>query len=191
MLSKLETELYHGSTEKFEQFSLDHLGKNGRAQGLGVYLTPNIDIAAMYTGVSEFEDRKGYLYTVFTALENSLSLNEITLSREELSDIVDELHEQSNFLDNYGDVHYSGYDQVHDEALELLLNSNNSDVDLLNDLAQTVGSNELVAEVFYKVGGYTHAVAYKQTRLCDDVVIVFNPARVTIWKVDEITNETM
>ena len=38
-------QLYHGSKKKFEEFSLENQGTNGVAQGFGVYLTPNQEMA--------------------------------------------------------------------------------------------------------------------------------------------------
>lgn len=73
---------YHGSERRFSEFSLNNLGENGTAQGSGVYLTPNEDMAEMYANIKK---EQGYLYEVTVDLGKSLSLSKITISDNELS----------------------------------------------------------------------------------------------------------
>ena len=133
---------------------------------------------------------KGYLYTVQPQLDRALSLEKRTVSEKELSEIVDYLETNStDFLSNYGDVDYSGYEDVKAEAIELL-NDNENDIDLFNDLVNTSGDNTTVVNAFDDVGNYTHAVAQNQTRLDDEVYIVFDPNRINIEECEEVHPES-
>lgn len=179
-----KTTLYHGSTQQFTAFDLNHLGQNGTAQGAGIYTTPDQDVAAMY---AQLTDEPGYIYQVASDLKKPLSLERVTVSDQELSKIIDQLHEETDLLSNYGDVDYSGYSPVKAEALELL-RENDNDVDLFNDLASASGDPQITAEAFEAAGDYTHIVSHDQTRLNSDVYTILNPKNVEITNI-ESTNE--
>ncbi|WP_208423006.1 ADP-ribosyltransferase-containing protein [Latilactobacillus fragifolii] len=180
-----KTTLYHGSTQKFSEFDLKHLGQNGTAQGAGIYTTPDQDVAAMY---AQLTDEPGYIYQVASDLKKPLSLDRMTVSDQELSKIIDQLHEETDLLSNYGDVEYSGYSLVKDEALELL-RENDNDVDLFNDLASATGDPEITAETFESVGDYTHIISHDQTRLNSDVYTILNPKNVEITNIESTNYE--
>lgn len=171
-----KTTLYHGSTQQFDQFNLDHWGQNGSAQGIGIYTTPDKELAAMYAHAS---DIPGYIYQVSADLKRPLSLDSNTISDEELSKIIDKVHEETDLLTNYGDVQYSGYSEVKAEAIELL-RENDNDVDLFNDLATTAGDPQITTEAFESIGEYTHIISHNQTRLNGDVYTILNPNNLEI-----------
>lgn len=172
---------YHGSTHKFNQFDINHLGENGTAQGAGIYVTPDKEAASMY---AQINDDPGYVYKVSANLKKPLSLDKVTISDQKLSKIIDQIHEKTDLLSNYGDVDYSGYSEVKEEAIELL-RENNNDVDLYNDLASAAGDQQITAEAFEDIGDYTHVVSHDQTRLNSDVYTVLNANNVTIDECDE------
>ena len=180
---KITTTLYHGSMSKFDAFSLDHLGKNGTAQGFGIYLSDNKDLASLYAG----ED-KGYIYETEVYLENEISLTQRNFSQEELKAMIKKLQETNEILSNYGDIDYSGYDAIFDEALEML-NENENDVDLVNELANLAGNKEDVIDTLYEVGRYTHIIAEEQTLVKDRAYIVLDPNRITITRVSDMSKE--
>lgn len=183
-------ELYHGSDIRFENFSLDNLGKHGTAQGYGVYLTSNTELAKMYSEQSRNnKEQEGYLYTVTVDLENELSLDSVTLTEDEISNIILELHNGYGFLDNYGDTAFEGFEKVKNEAFSTIMESNDNDVDILNDIATTLGDRKAVTEIFYKEGQYTHILAHEQTIKQDDVYIILNPEKVNIKSIDVVNNE--
>lgn len=49
-------QLYHGSTNKFDDFKIQKVHKNGADMGYGIYLTDNLERATRYA--------EKYLYTV-------------------------------------------------------------------------------------------------------------------------------
>ena len=168
--------LYHGSENTFNAFSLDYLGKNGTAQGSGVYLASNKETAAMYGD---------NLYTVTVKIENDLKLDSMTITRAKLKAIVKELHNSHDLLNDFNDVNYYGVNYVLNECLDLLLEDDENDTDLYNGLVNIVGDTQAVTEVFYKHGKYTHVHATDQTRLKDDVFIILDPRNVIIENVEK------
>lgn len=175
-------QLFHESMNQFEQFNLDNLGANGTAQGFGIYLTPNKGMASMYANRSK---EYGYLYTVDVDLKKPASLEERRVTEEELSEIIDRLQVSNDILNDYNDVEYYGEKVVKREVLAIL-NENDNDVDLMNEISNSIGDNKLTAEVFYEVGGYTHAIAENQLRQQDNVIVVFNPERIKIQNVQNL-----
>ncbi|MFH4442557.1 DUF3990 domain-containing protein [Lactobacillus helveticus] len=49
-------QFYHGSTNKFDNFKIQKVHKNGADMGYGIYLTDNLERATRYA--------EKYLYTV-------------------------------------------------------------------------------------------------------------------------------
>ena len=94
-------QLFHRGMNQFEQFTLDNLGANGTAQGFGIYLTPNKSMASMYANRS---NEYGYLYTVDVDLKKLASLEERTITEEELSEIIDRLQVSHDILNDFNDV---------------------------------------------------------------------------------------
>lgn len=178
---------YHGSEKRFGEFNLNNLGANGTAQGSGVYLTPNEDMAEMYANIKK---EQGYLYEVTVELGNPLSLSEITIKDNELSEIIDLLQRSNDILNDYNDVDYYGEKTVKREAIAML-KENENDVDLMNELNNITGDTKCVSDAFKKAGNYTHAIADNQLRQQDEVVIVFDPADVMIKEVTNLTAEKL
>lgn len=181
----IEHKFYHGSQELFENFSLEYQNKNGSAQGFGVYLTPNYDMAKMYTNIST---EYGYLYEVSVNLEKEFSLEKRTISDKELSLVIDKLHETDDILNMINDVESIGYDEVKNEMMEVL-KSNETDADLINELSNLTGNSENVAKALYDVGKYTHSIAADQLRQMDEVVTFLDAEKVRITKVHDLQYE--
>lgn len=175
MVKKMRKKLYHGSDNTFNAFSLDYLGKNGTAQGSGVYLASNKDTAKMYGSVQ---------YVVNVDLNNSLSLTDLTVKRGVLVSIITRLHNDHDLLNNFNDVSYYGVDYVLNEVVSDLLEYNDNDVDLYNDLVNSLGSAEEVAKAYSDYGSYTHIIAEDQTWTNDTVYIVLDPAIINIEKME-------
>lgn len=177
--------LFHGSMSKFDKFSLEHKGLNGTDDGFGVYLTPNKEMASMY---AEQTQKVGYIYEVSAELERPLSLDEITVTDKELSKIIDLLQKSNDILNDFNDVDYYGEKVVKREAMAML-KDNENDVDLINEIANTIGDSERTAEAFYNVGHYTHIVANERLLQQDTVVIVLQPEKIEIEKVQDLNVE--
>lgn len=177
--------LFHGSMNKFDRFSLEYKGLNGTDDGFGIYLTPNKEMASMY---AEQTNKVGYIYEVSANLEKSLSTEELTVTDKELSKIIDVLQDSSDILNNFNDVDYYGKKVVKREAMAML-QDNENDVDLINEIANTIGDTEKTAEAFYSVGNYTHIVANERLLQKDTVVIVLQPERISIERIQDLNRE--
>lgn len=171
--------LYHGSMRLFDQFSLDYLGENGRAQGTGVYLTTDKHLALMYATKHQ---QTGYFYMVNAALENALSAEKRTITITMLKKILDVLHRTETEIDplsNFGDIDWLGYPKVKNDAVQIL-HQNLNDLDLYNELVNVTGDADIVSQAFYDVGRFTHCIVEQQTRLKSRVYVVLHPRYLTI-----------
>lgn len=175
--------LFHGSNNRFDSFILDYSGTNGTAQGIGVYLSPNKDIARIY---AQTHRSTGYIYEVNVKLENELSVDVRTISKEQLEAILSKLNEykKEELLSNFGDINYEGFEAVIDNAVKTLFYNNKNDVDIYNDMVTITGDCEAVSTAFYEIGNYTHCIVHNQTRLNDEVIVVFNPNSIEIEKIE-------
>lgn len=141
--------LYHGSPNKFNKFNFDHIRTNGTTEGIGFYFTDNKQIANGYAS-------NGYLYTINLNGKKEISSNERTLTRNELKKFITVLQNNDiDYLSNFGDVSFSGYNNVLNDAIDSLL-SCNDDVELLCDIYNAQGDNENIISLFVDTLGYDH-----------------------------------
>lgn len=131
--------VYHGSNNKFAPANIkpysreDYYSKqsNGTANGFGVYVTTNLQTALQY-------GQYLYIYTVpkdVTKYFLPLSSSKITLKREQVENLITAIQESDNeFLTNYGDIDYEGYEPVFNEAVSDTIDSSKSDIDIISGL---------------------------------------------------------
>jgi len=142
--------LYHGSLNKFNKFSLEFKGLNGRSEGEGVYLTTSKTIA--YGG---YAGEEGYTYTVRLHEGKELSNYEVTLSPDEVIQIIEYVGAY-DILNNYEDVDYYGMEYVKEIALDTIFRYNDDDNGIISDLYTVSGKDNRVLEAVANLG-YTHA----------------------------------
>lgn len=171
------TNLYHGSEEKFDAFSLKDLGKNGTGEGYGIYLTPDKTFAKKYTGTS------GYIYNIEVDLHRPASFNRVTITKAVLKKIFKELHEENEFLDNYGEMLMASYYSVLNDALKETLEYNDNDVDIICDVANSCGDIGLTLELFNKHAKFTHAHFQEGEK---EVYVVFCPEDIKIKEIESV-----
>jgi len=172
-----EVILYHGSVDEFSVFSFEKGGKTNGAYGYGVYLTPNKELASMYTTSSK--QPNGFIYEVSVKLAHTLSLNQLTVDEKKVRSVLTILQPTHDILSNFGDVTYSGFDNVMDMAVATFMSEKN-DVDMLNSIANSIGDQVATSKAFFTVGGYTHIGAEELTYLEDRVYVVIDPSHVQI-----------
>lgn len=141
--------VYHGSPNKFEQFDYSRIRTNGTSEGVGFYFTDNKSIATGY-------GNKGYLYTVNLSGKKAMSDNEKTLTKGEIRTLIIELNEREEFLSNFGDVDYEGFEKVLRNAVNNTYDYCDTDSELISVIYNTAGENEIVIELFREVLGYDH-----------------------------------
>ncbi len=145
---------YHGSPKEFEEFSYDYLGTHGTSEGFGFYFTSDRNIAEGYAD-------GGMIKKVLLEINKPLSFTNLTISEEEFANFLRALDPTGeNYLSNWGEVDYEGYENVLQTAIEGEMSGSDNDVDLISGVIQASGKN---AEHIYKV--------LKQTLGYDGIII--------------------
>ena len=123
--------VYHGSTEYFDTFNYDKLGQQGTSEGRGLYFTSNRDVGVAYQ--TRGEDGPGILFEGYLNIEKPLSEDSKTITKDELEQFIRAIDpDGSEYLTNYGDVSFDGYDSVVAKAVEAEYDFSENDVDLIN-----------------------------------------------------------
>lgn len=143
------TILYHGSPNKFTQFDTKKIRTNGTSEGVGFYFTTNKDIAKNYAN-------DGYLYTVNLDTQKSLSDNSKTINKNQLHEILIKLNKYTDYLENYGDISNGNFENVLNQAVENEYEYNNTDVEIIGSIYNTIGENPVILDILYKDFNYTH-----------------------------------
>ena len=139
--------VYHGSKEKFERFHLENIGLNGTSEGKGIYFTDSASIAKGY-------GQNGYVYTVKFNGKKPLNELKLTISRQELRAFIEALDKEMDYLSNWGEVSFEGYESVMNAALEGEISSSDNDVDLISGICNTCGNIGRALEIVYETLGY-------------------------------------
>lgn len=173
--------LYHGSKNDFDEFKVSRFENisHGRDSGIGVYCTRDIDFAKGYcTG------ENATLYTINDEFLNGthmLSNDEITLTKDELNDILRDisLYEIENvgccdFISSYLGcfIEELDYDRLN-ETVDMLLENNESDLDIFNEL-YIICDEDIVLDSFEK---QNIVAGINQER---GEIVVFNPKNIEI-----------
>lgn len=142
--------VFHGSPHRFDTFSFDYVGTNGTSEGMGIYFTDNESIARGYS------QEGGYLYVVDFKGRKELSYDTVTMTRDDLARVMTEMDRRNEYLSNYGDVSYEGFNAVLNTALDAEFDYSESDVDIMCSIANGSGSLKDTLDVFYTLLGYDH-----------------------------------
>ena len=145
---------YHGSPNMFNEFSHKLVGTHGTAEGFGFYFTSSRNIAEIY-------GEKGYVYDVFLSIKKPLSNSRITMTKAQLQRYLLKLNnaigiagEKVDILSSFGDTYQFGERQVVREAVELLYDGNDNDVDLFHEIMNVSGDRKTCMEVLRQELGY-------------------------------------
>ncbi|MDO5638639.1 MAG: hypothetical protein Q4G28_02095 [Neisseria sp.] len=137
-------EVYHGTPNEFNEFSYDYMGNQGTVDGQGFYFTDSADFAELY------QQGDGRVMRGYLDIQNTLSSDQWTLSKANVKAIIRELDpDGSDFLTNYGDVDYEGYNTVLNEAVQNELDFSDNDVDFIGSL---INSGAEMADVYRALG---------------------------------------
>lgn len=150
---------YHGTPQDFEQFSYEYMGSTGTAEGFGFYFTSDENIAKMFA-----DGEQGVLKKAMLEINKPLNFEGRTITEDELATFLRALDPTGeDYLSNWGEAAYEGYENVLRTAVEGEMSGSSTDVDLISGIIQAQGRN---AEFVYKI--------LKQT-LGYDGIIVDNP----------------
>lgn len=146
--------LYHGSPNLFDTFSAQKVGSSsGTAQGFGYYLTPSMELAKTYANTR-------HLYDVSFTPNKQLMLDELTFDYKQMNDLLSHLGDETlNYLvSDYSNVDTNGLEPIKEQYINHLLESSNSDMELIGSLINQSGEIEKIL-LACNEEGYTHAIS--------------------------------
>lgn len=146
--------VYHGSPAIFTEFSADFMGTHGSAEGQGFYFT---DYKPMAEG---YRKDGGQLLQGYLNIQKPLSDSEVTLKRTEVRKLLHALDPTGDDLvlnyDSMGGMGYPSkawYNRSVNDTLNAVMN-NDSDSEILGELANAMGNYGAVLEKARDVLGY-------------------------------------
>ena len=146
--------VYHGSPAIFTEFSADFMGTHGSAEGHGFYFT---DYKPMAEG---YRKDGGQLLQGYLNIQKPLSDSEVTLKRTEVRKLLHALDPTGDDLvlnyDSMGGMGYPSkawYNRSVNDTLDAVMN-NDSDSEILGELANAMGNYGAVLEKARDVLGY-------------------------------------
>lgn len=181
---------YHGSGATFNVFNYDKLGANGTAEGKGFYFTDSKEYSQAY----KTDNEESKVYETYINIEKPLNTQKITISRSEIKKLIKGIDPDGyDYLSNYGDVEFEGYNAVLNQAVDSEFSYNDNDVDLIHSILNSSKYQDEL-EIFYdklrEILGYDGIIQDwgENTKRREDVgiwYIVFNANQIK-----EITNKT-
>ena len=175
--------VYHGSKAKFNVFSYDKLGQQGRAEGAGFYFTSDEQIARGYA-------TDGYLYRTYLGVSKPASYDEQGLRGDNLRSALQRIAEIENEADpeiSIEDGYLANYGGL-DGAVDLIQGDT-----LLNQMGGLIGSGvspEHVNKGIYEVTGFDSIQAdgfSNEGMAGGDIYIAFFPNQIKI--ADPVTRD--
>lgn len=139
--------VYHGSPNQFELFDYSKIREHGTAEGVGFYFTDARHIAENY-------GNNGFLYTIQFTGTKPLSSQSLTITKDAFKRYLSELDKQVDYLSNWGETTYEGYDTVLERAVEGEYNTSNDDVELIAGVVNASGNAEVALSLCESVLGY-------------------------------------
>lgn len=143
--------IYHGSKNNFKEFSFTKIRTNATSEGVGFYCTDKKSIAEGY-------GYGGYLLEYNFVGKKELSSTKVTLTRSMLKKYLLALHEEDNYLDNYGDISYEGLTKVLNTAINNSLEYATDDVDIISGICNAYGDFEKPLKILTKLFGFDHSI---------------------------------
>lgn len=146
------TVVYHGSPNKFTVFDAEKIGTRASAEGYGFYFTDNLEKAEGY------HKKDGNVMEGYLDIQNPLSLEEVTIKRSELKKLLENLDPTGDDILSVYDASGVGYpsrawyNNAMQDTLDMVMD-NESDADIISEIANNYGSMEVLSEV-RKILGY-------------------------------------
>jgi hypothetical protein len=135
--------MYHGTQNQFTVFDFSQGGKNGTAEGFGIYLTDNPEVSKSYG------DRiiKGYANITKPAYSDRRTIKKSELSkliRETVSQEAKELAEdydgdlraaeKDTWISNYVDTYNQSFSSAISEVTDSIMRMNDNDMDIIQEV---------------------------------------------------------
>lgn len=198
--------LYHGSTDKFDEFKIMPFHKSGSDMGYGIYLTDDPERATRYS--IDGKTGKGFVYELDLKQQaaNSkhiLSADYVTLTDAEVGNLVSGIATQQIKDDGYpyilSDWQEPSSDTEMDEGNRMLAReigvnlkaSANDDLDIINSIGNESGGNDSAAATLNPIleqMGIHYGVRDFQDEegKMSKEYVVFNPKDIEIKKIQQM-----
>lgn len=146
--------VYHGSTAVFTEFDLSFMGRHGSAEGQGIYFTDSKTMAEGY------QNADGQLMEGYLLIGKPLSDSKLTLTRAEVRKLLAALDPTGDdIVINYdpsgvGYPSRAWYNRAMNAALDMLMDGNDTDTELMGEIANINGDTAPVLRMAREVLGY-------------------------------------
>lgn len=146
--------VYHGSTAVFTEFDLSFMGRHGSAEGQGIYFTDSKTMAEGY------QNADGQLMEGYLLISKPLSDSKLTLTRAEVRKLLTALDPTGDdIVSNYdtsgmGYPSRAWYNRSMNAALDMLMDGNDTDTELMGEIANINGDTAPVLRAAREVLGY-------------------------------------
>lgn len=146
--------VYHGSTAVFTEFDLSFMGRHGSAEGQGIYFTDSKTMAEGY------QNADGQLMEGYLLIGKPLSDSKLTLTRAEVRKLLAALDPTGDdIIINYdpsgvGYPSRAWYNRAMNAALDMLMDGNDTDTELMGEIANINGDTAPVLRMAREVLGY-------------------------------------
>jgi len=109
---------YHGTDADFHTYDYAHVGKGNDSYGAGFYFTNRPDVASMYANIKDKPDSPN-VHRVHLRVEKPIyPEDETPFKREHIQKLIMAAPDHEESLGNFGDVGYSGYRRVLNDAVD-------------------------------------------------------------------------
>lgn len=144
---------YHGSSNKFDEFSFDFVGtaSGTSGAGFGIYFT-EVESEAFVYGEN--------CYHCILVLKSPLDNYKITLSKFDIFKLLSKLYDvEFNFYENYGmqKVPVNSDSPIFNKIYDSLINSCTCDTEIIGSIVNSGCDVKLIMEVLVEMG-YTHTI---------------------------------
>lgn len=138
-------QVYHGSSNDFNQFNYEFIGNNGTTEGKGFYFT---DIKSIAEGYAKRQNQ-GILFTVNLNINKPLSYTDKKITKLQLKNFIKALDPTGeNYLSNWGDVNWEGYNSILNEAVNSEFEGSDNDTDMITGILNADGQDYIT---FYTI----------------------------------------
>lgn len=147
--------VYHGTGADFNTFSYDYMGQHGSMEGQGFYFTDSRSMAGGY------QRDGGRVMEGYLNIRKPLSDSEVTLTKAQLKKLIQALDPTGDDVvlnyDPQGGMGYPSkawYNRSLAATVNAIFDSNDSDSEILADLANSGAGTETVVKTAREVLGY-------------------------------------
>lgn len=147
------TTVYHGTKDNFDTFGYSYISQStGTDEGFGFYFTNKRNIAEMFS-------QDGYVLTCEININKPLSETRKTISKSQLKKLIIAIQEKEDILSNYGEVFWSGFNNVLNDMVDSEYDTSDNDVELICSLCNCLGDKETVLKLVKKILGYDSIIS--------------------------------